>query len=256
MILWITESVTLGCFNLESTINQCSDLTFLSHTKKNLCGHQHPAMNLPSFGKSASEKKKKTPKPIRFVAGTNVACSREFSTAQGALRNDGKLCRWVYLATCSHHHHLGRAPPQGWEMTSQTISICSPMILQKSNLTPKTCMTFCCGFHTSPARSAFLVSCLIGVPSFCCKAATFDLRLCIMACFKICLSSDWRQRVAFARCRMIATRRKEEVSTFGIYKFVQKLSTLEPIKSSVNFFRKWACTPLATQLRKTLASPK
>lgn len=73
----------------------------------------------------------------------------------------------------------------------------------------------------------------------CCKAATFDLRLCIMACFKICLSSDWRQRVAFARCRMIATRRKEEVSTFGIYKFFQKLSTLEPIKSSVNLFRKW-----------------
>ena len=73
----------------------------------------------------------------------------------------------------------------------------------------------------------------------CCKAATFDLRLCIMACFKICLSSDWRQRVAFSRCRMIATRRKEEVSTFGIHILFQKLSTLEPIKSSVNLFRQW-----------------
>lgn len=86
-----------------------------------------------------------------------------------------------------------------------------------------------CFFGLLPHWYAFL----------CCKAATFDLRLCIMACFKICLSSDWRQRVAFSRCRMIATRRKEEVSTFGIHIFFQKLSTLEPIKSSVNLFRQW-----------------
>lgn len=123
----------------------------------------------PSFLCLNSAKKKNTKKPIRFGVANPSLLLLLIQHSQGALRNDGKLCRWVYLATCSHHHHLREAGSQGWEMTSgQTISIFSQLFLL-IQFYSQDLHDFVLWKHTSPARSAFLVYCLIGMPSFAAK---------------------------------------------------------------------------------------
>lgn len=118
MILWITESVTLGCFNWSRLSTNVRTWLFFHTLKKSIADIKFPAMNLPSLWNSKRLKKRKKNTQTHQIRCRSKDGMQHIQHSQGALRNDGKLCRWVYLATCSHHHHLGRAPPQGSEITS------------------------------------------------------------------------------------------------------------------------------------------